>query len=101
MTTDGAPDRSDGSYQERLGQILRLRDPDALRAFLVEQARRFADDRQVEAVNLQSDAELELIMHRMILARNDLADLQAASRAALGTDSALQERTSRSRRKRR
>jgi hypothetical protein len=100
MSLEGATDRGDASYQTRLGATLRLRDVAALREFLTEQARTFGDDRQVEALASQSDADLEPLMHRMILARADLADLHAASRAALGMDPALKKRSSRQPRRR-
>jgi hypothetical protein len=100
-TNDGASDASDASYQERLGQTLRRRDPAALRSFLVAQAQTFGDERQVHAIEAQSDAELEVIMHRMILARTDLADMHPASRSALGMDPAQPKRSSPSQRRRR
>ena len=100
MTSDSA-DRGDSAYQEQLGQILRLRDLSALRSFLVQQAGAFGDDGQVQAINAQSDAELEIIMHRMILARTDLMDLHPASRAALGMDPASDRRGPRPQRRRR
>ena len=74
----------DQEYARRLGQVLRQRDVAALRAFLEEQAGRYGDERQVEAIRAQSDAELEAILHRMILARPDLADLHAESQRRLG-----------------
>jgi hypothetical protein len=101
MTSEDAGESGDSSYQERLGRTLRLRDVAALRSFLLEQAQSFGDERQVQAIRSQPDLELDQIMHRMILARADLADLHAASRAALGTNSALPEHTSRPRRRRR
>jgi len=89
----------DRNYQERLGATLRLRNKDALRAFLIEQAQTFGDERQVEAVSNQSDGDLELLMHRMILARPDLADLHPASREALGMEPATEQRKSPRRRR--
>jgi hypothetical protein len=68
------------SYREQLGAVLRRRDPRALQAFLVSSARRFGDERQVADVLGKSDAELEELMHRMIVARPDLRDLHRASR---------------------
>jgi hypothetical protein len=100
MTSDPA-DRGDTVYQKRLGQILRLRDPSALRSFLVEQARMYGDDGQVHTIEAQSDAALEMIMHRMILARTDLFDLHRASQAALGMHPAPQGTDPRPRRRRR
>jgi hypothetical protein len=67
-------------YRDRLGAVLRARDPAALRAFLLDSARRFGDQRQLDEVSHKSDAELEELMHRMIVARPDLAALHRASR---------------------
>jgi hypothetical protein len=100
MTSDPA-DRGDNAYQEQLGQILRLRDPSALRSFLVQQATTFGDDGQVQAIKAQSDEELEIIMHRMILARTDLIDLHPASQVALGMDPASKRPGPRPQRRRR
>lgn len=69
----------DRAYATQLGEVLRRRDVAALRAFLEAQAGRYGDERQVEAIRAQTDAELELLLHRMTLARPDLADLHAAS----------------------
>jgi len=100
MTSEPA-DSGDSTYQQQLGRILRLRDPSALRSFLVQQAGTFGDDSQVQAINAQSDTELEVIMHRMILARTDLGDLHAASQAALGMDPATERQGPRPQRRRR
>ena len=51
-----------------------------LRSFLIQSARRFGDERQVEDVQAKSDDELEELLHRMIVARPDLGDLHRASR---------------------
>src|SRR4051812_11218847 len=71
---------ADRQYVDRLGDVLRERDPAALRAFLAENARRFGDASQVTAITAQSDAEIETLLHRMILARADLASFHAESR---------------------
>ena len=68
------------SYVAQLGSVLRQRDPSALRAFLVRSAERFGDTRQVAEVQAKSPAEMEELLHRMILARPDLKDLHRASR---------------------
>jgi hypothetical protein len=73
----------DQEYGRLLGQVLRQRDVPALRAFLQEQAARYGDERQVEAIRNQTDSELELILHRMILSRPDLGDLHAESERRL------------------
>jgi hypothetical protein len=67
------------SYAEQLGDVLRGRDPGQLQTFLVENARRFGDARQVAEVEGKSAEEMEELMHRMILARADLKDLHAES----------------------
>jgi hypothetical protein len=68
------------SYVTQLGAVLRRRDLGALRRFLIESAERFGDDRQVADVEGKSDAEMEELLHRMIVARPDLSDLHRASR---------------------
>ena len=70
----------DPGYAQRLGDVLRQSDPGRLRDFLLEQASRFGDERQVEDVRIKSPAELETLMHRMIVARPDLSDLHPTSR---------------------
>lgn len=68
------------SYRAQLGNVLRQRDVRALRAFLLQSAQRYGDARQVDDVEAKSHAELEELLHRMIVARNDLKDLHRASR---------------------
>ena len=68
------------SYRAQLGSVLRQRDVGALRAFLLLSARKYGDERQVDDVEAKSEDELEELLHRMIVARNDLADLHRASR---------------------
>ena len=68
------------SYATQLGAVLRRRDVTALRRFLVESAGRFGNERQVADVEQKSDAEMEELLHRMIVARPDLSDLHRASR---------------------
>lgn len=68
------------SYASKLGAVLRLRDPDRLREFLLESARRFGDARQVADVDAKSSDEMLELLHRMIVARPDLKDLHRASR---------------------
>lgn len=74
---------ADLQYVELLGDTLRAQDPERLRSFLVDQARRFGDEAQVVEIAGQSAAELEALMHRMTVARSDLAELHLASRAWL------------------
>jgi hypothetical protein len=69
------------SYVTQLGAVLRRRDPQRLRQFLLDSARRFGDDKQVADVEGKTPGELEELLHRMILARPDLKDLHPASRA--------------------
>ena len=68
------------SYASQLGSVLRKRDPQALREFLVQSAQRFGDARQVSDVEGKSDEEMEELLHRMIIARGDLKDLHRSSR---------------------
>jgi hypothetical protein len=68
------------SYVAQLGAVLRRQNAAALRAFLIQAADRFGDERQVADVQAKSDDELEELMHRMIVARPDLEDLHRASR---------------------
>ena len=77
----------DRAYAERLGDVLRQGNVGALRAFLEAQAGRYGDERQVEAIRAQSDAEVEMLLHRMTLARADLKDLHAASERWLAAQS--------------
>jgi len=68
------------SYIAQLAAVLRRQNPRALRQFLVDNAARFGDQRQVDDVQTKSDAEMEELLHRMIVARPDLQDLHRASR---------------------
>jgi hypothetical protein len=68
------------SYAAQLGGVLRRRDPRALRVFLVDSASRFGDAKQVADVQAKSEAEMEELLHRMIVARPDLQELHRASR---------------------
>ncbi|HZU06612.1 MAG TPA: hypothetical protein VFB73_11620 [Chloroflexota bacterium] len=68
-----------GRYVQELGAVLRRRDPLALQAFLVASARRFGNEREASELERRSPAEMELLLHRMILARPDLRDLHADS----------------------
>jgi hypothetical protein len=69
----------DGEYVQRLGEVLRQRDVGALRTFLMDQAGRYGGEQQIDAIRQQSDAEIEAILHRMIVSRPDLGDLHAES----------------------
>lgn len=71
---------ADDAYQQRLGEVLRARDVHLLRAFLEESATRYGDARQVAEVREKSDAELEYLLHQMIVTRLDLAELHPDSR---------------------
>jgi len=68
------------SYQAQLGGVLRRRDVRALRTFLVQSASRYGDMKQVRDVQGKSEDDMEELLHRMIVARPDLADLHRASR---------------------
>ena len=78
---------SDQAYKAQLGLILRQLNPDALHLFLRQSAAGYGDARQVAEVEGRSHAEMEELMHRMILVRSDLSDLHAASRAWLAVHS--------------
>jgi hypothetical protein len=69
----------DRTYAAQLGDVLRQRSVPALRAFLEAQAGRYGDESQVEAIRAQSDAEIEVLLHRMTLARADLQELHGES----------------------
>jgi hypothetical protein len=73
----------DDSYKARLGEVLRRRDPAALHLFLRQHAADFGDERQVSDVERRSHEEMSELLHRMTLARPDLADFHAESRAWL------------------
>jgi hypothetical protein len=68
------------SYVAQLGAVLRRRDAAVLRSFLLESAQGFGDARQVADVQSKSEDEMRELLHRMIVARPDLADLHRASR---------------------
>lgn len=70
---------SEPTYGDQLGAVLQQQDPSALRAFLVGKARQFGDLPQADEMEARSDEAMAELLHRMILARNDLADLHAAS----------------------
>ena len=71
------------SYASQLADVLRSRDPEKLRAFLLDSARRFGDDRQVAEVQEKGPEEMEELLHRMIVARRDLPNLHRESAAWL------------------
>jgi hypothetical protein len=68
------------SYAAQLGSVLRQRDPAALREFLMRSAERFGDAAQVAEVRRKPEADMQELLHRMIVARPDLKDLHRASR---------------------
>jgi len=68
------------SYAAQLGAVLRRRDALALKQFLLASAQRFGDEKQVADVQQKSDADMQELLHRMIVARPDLQDLHRASR---------------------
>ena len=84
-----APGSSDRDYVERLGAALRTRDPQALREFLISQAQRYGDKGQVDQIAQQSAEVLEALLHRMALARSDLSEYHAESRAWLARHGAV------------
>jgi hypothetical protein len=72
-----------GDYFGALGEALRKRDPEALRTFLLAQARRFGDESQAAELTDRRPDEMAALLHQMILARPDLASLHPESRAWL------------------
>jgi hypothetical protein len=68
------------SYIAQLGGVLRQRNPRTLRRFLIDNAARYGDQRQVADLEAKSDADMEELLHRMIVARPDLQPLHRASR---------------------
>jgi hypothetical protein len=62
------------SYAEQLGEVLRRGDAGRLRRFLIENARKFGDARQVAELEGRSRDEMEELMRRMILARAELKE---------------------------
>ena len=88
----------DRDYVGRLGEVLRRRDPDGLREFLAEQAGRFGDERQIADIRAKDGTEMETLLHRMIVARPDLADLHAESERWLASHDAAPSNLSAGRR---
>jgi hypothetical protein len=70
-------------YVADLGSTLRRRDPEALRNFLLDQARQFGDESQAAEISGRGPDEMAALMHQMTLARPDLAALHPESRAWL------------------
>jgi hypothetical protein len=89
------PRPTDSSYKARLAQVLRRRDPAALHLFLRQSAAGYGDERQVADVEQRSQLEMTELLHRMTLARPDLADLHAESRAWLAAQAGLNPSTDR------
>ena len=75
----------DSNYQDQLGVVLRKREVAALREFLTVSAARYGHGECGSHIASLADEQLHLMMHRMILARRDLADLRPASPAACGS----------------
>lgn len=78
-----APRQTDRDYFEELGMVLRRRDPEALREFLMGKARQFGDEAQICQIAGQSAPEMEALLHRMITVRPDLRELHQESRSWL------------------
>ena len=81
----------DAGYVQRLTYVLRKRDVDELRKFLKHEAAAREPERiaEVEAI---PDHDLEMRMHKMILARPDLGDLHADARRWLREKATLSQR---------
>jgi hypothetical protein len=69
----------DSGYVRRLSYVLRKRDVDELREFLKQEAA-MRDPTRVAEIEEITDHNLEFRMHKMILARPDLADMHADAR---------------------
>ena len=69
----------DVAYVKGLLTILKKHDVDALRDFLAEEARARDPEMEKEIESI-SDEELEIRMHKMILARPELGEIHAGSR---------------------
>jgi hypothetical protein len=84
MTTPGrggeARQKPRSNYAADLGATLQRRDPEALRTFLLAQARQFGDERQAAEIIGRGPEEMAALMHQMTLARQDLAALHPESR---------------------
>lgn len=77
------PGLSDRSYVEQLGAVLRQRDPEALRRFLMARAGEFGDEAQLPRIREQSLLEMEALMHRMTTVRPDLEEFHRESQSWL------------------
>lgn len=77
---------SDAKYVQRLSSVLRKRDVEELRDFLKQEAAQ-RDPEHVAEVDAIPNHDLETRMHKMILARPDLADLHADARRWLRENS--------------
>ena len=70
---------SDTAYVRGLLNVLRKRDVDALRGFLIEEAE-LRDPSRVAEIQSIGDDNLEARMYKMILARTELGELHADAR---------------------
>jgi hypothetical protein len=73
---------SDASYTRKLSDVLREKDVDALREFLIVSAEN-RDPDYVAEVEAIPEEELRKRMYKMILARPDLSDMHAEARTWL------------------
>ena len=64
---------------QQLGQVLRRRDPLALRQFLAASARQYGNEQEAAELAHRDLDELNLMLHTMIVARPDLRELHADS----------------------
>ncbi|MDO8683130.1 MAG: hypothetical protein Q7N50_06580 [Armatimonadota bacterium] len=71
---------ADASYVQQMGRVLRKRDVAALRDFLIQAAMERNDPSEAEEIKGIPEADLEVRMHKMIMARKDLHDLHEESR---------------------
>jgi hypothetical protein len=82
------PRTPDRAYKDQLGAVLRRQDAEALHLFLRQRAAEFGDERQVEELERRSHDEMVELLHRMTLARPDLAEIHPVSRAWLAANRA-------------
>jgi hypothetical protein len=71
---------TDSSYVQQMGRVLRTKDVNALREFLVKSANDRNDSGEAAELEGIPQADLESRMHKMIMARADLAGMHDSSR---------------------
>lgn len=77
---NAGPNPADAAYVANMRDVLRKRDVSALREFLVRSATVRKEPEEAAQLESLSHDALEARMHKMIMARMDLADLHDESR---------------------